>query len=80
MNDSLQQREPAVLIGALMAAVTAVLNVAVVLNIVELDPEQRAAILAAVNSLALLATSVLIRQRVYAPATVARLGAGRTPT
>ncbi len=64
---NLWSREPALIIGVVMAA----LDVAIVFGL-DLTPEQKAALVALVTAIGMLFT----RSQVYAPATVAELEAG----
>lgn len=68
----IERREPAVLIGLIMAFVTAVLNLVVLFG-VDLSTEQSAGIVSVVDTFLLVLTAVLIRGKVYAPATVKQL-------
>lgn len=62
--------EPARLIGAVSAVLTSLVALAVVLGI---DPEKAAAIMGVLASILPFVVGTLIRQRVYAPASVAKL-------
>lgn len=69
-------REPSVIIGAISAAVAAVLVLVVSFGL-HITDDQQSAILGVIGPVGLLIAAAVIRGRVYAPATVARLR-GRT--
>lgn len=71
-----ESSEPLWTVGGITAAVTAVLALAVAFGL-DLSTEQEAAILGVVAVVAPLIVTVIGRGRVYSPATVARLLAGR---
>lgn len=65
-------REPSVIIGAISAAVAAVLVLIVSFGL-HITDDQQSAILGVIAPVGLLIASGVIRGRVYAPASVARL-------
>lgn len=74
-------REPAVIIGLVTAAIEALIALVVAFG-VELTGEQVAAIMGFVAAAGAVIAALLTRRRVYAPATVAKLleGGGTPPT
>lgn len=69
--------EPALKVGAIMAAATAAIGLLVAFGL-KLTPEQTAAILAVVAALAPLVQAFWTRRKVWSPASVARMLRGRT--
>jgi hypothetical protein len=67
-----KSEEPALKVGGIVAAVTAVIGLLVVFG-VGIDTKQATAIVVSVTALAPLVSAVFTRARVYAPATVARM-------